>query len=338
MEKIIFQNFEAFGESIAMTALLRDLHNIYPKQFITDIRSPFPAIFEHNPHVTRIANDDPDARRVNVLLTHIDDCQTKLANFIADHVSHVATVLDLPKLSLQKFAGEIHLAPWESVWCSQVADVIGKELPYWIIVSGGKRDFTTKWWGAHRFQEVVDAYRGKILFVQIGQVNDEHPRLSGVLDLRGKTDTRGMIRLMHRAVGVLCGITGPMHLSAATAMWRHGGRRPCVIVGGGREPAHFWSYPFHQNFSTVGTLPCNDLAGCWKSRTVPLNDGLDGHANSFCVNVVDNSPRCMVNIRPQTIIDGVERYFTGGRLNYLTPDQFKLIEPHLSAESEAVRR
>lgn len=337
-EKIIFQNYEAFGESIALTAVLRDLHQTYPDQFVTDVRTPYPAIFEHNPYVTRVANDDKNVRKVNVLMTKIDDCQVKLANFIGDHVKHVANVLNLPKLTLQKFAGEIHLAPWESVWCSQVADTVGRELPYWLIVSGGKRDFTTKWWGAQRFQQVVDAYRGRILFVQIGSMDDEHPRLNGVLDFRGKTDTRGLIRLMHRAQGVLCGITGPMHLSAATPMWRHAGRRPCVVIGGGREPMHFWSYPFHQNLSTVGTLPCCDLAGCWRARTVPLHDGRDQNHNSFCVDVVDNSPRCMVNIRPEVVIDAVERYYTGGRLAYLTPEQFQLVEPHLNKPQPLVQQ
>ena len=77
------------------------------------------------------------------------------------------------------------------------------------------------------------------------------------------------------------------------------------------------------------------LGRCWKARTVRLNDGAD-NPNSLCVDVVDNSPRCMVNIRPQAVIDAIERYYTGGRLAYLTPEQFEVAEPHLNKPQQEV--
>ena len=65
-----------------------------------------------------------------------------------------------------------------------------------------------KWWDIVRWQQVVDHFRGKILFVQVGDTSHNHRPLRGVLDLRGKTDLRQLVRLVHHADGVLCGTVG----------------------------------------------------------------------------------------------------------------------------------
>ena len=74
-------------------------------------------------------------------------------------------------------------------------DPIGWREDFWIIVAGGKYDFTAKWWDPRRFQQVVDHFAGRIQFVQCGEANHWHPRLRGVIDLVGKTDLRQFIRL-----------------------------------------------------------------------------------------------------------------------------------------------
>ena len=67
---------------------------------------------------------------------------------------------------------------------------------FWVIMAGGKYDFTAKWWDPARYQQVVDHFRGKLLFVQCGEAGHWHPKLDGVLNLVGKTDTRQFIRLI----------------------------------------------------------------------------------------------------------------------------------------------
>ena len=42
-----------------LTAAVRDLHLTYPRQYVTDVRTPFPALWEHNPHVTPLREQDP---------------------------------------------------------------------------------------------------------------------------------------------------------------------------------------------------------------------------------------------------------------------------------------
>ena len=98
---------------------------------------------------------------------------------------------------------------------SLMQQITGREVPYWIIVAGGKFDYTIKWWHFRRWQAVVDHFQGRILFVQVGEKHHYHPPVNGVLDLRGKTSLRELIHLVYHAQGVLCPVTLHMHLAAA---------------------------------------------------------------------------------------------------------------------------
>ena len=69
-------------------------------------------------------------------------------------------------------------------------------------MAGGKYDFTAKWWDPASFQAVVDHFRDRITFVQCGEAGHWHPRLTGVMDLVGKTTLREFIRLVYHAEGV----------------------------------------------------------------------------------------------------------------------------------------
>src|SRR2546430_15088947 len=82
-------------------------------------------------------------------------------------------------------------------------------------------------------------------------------RLKGVIDLRGKTELRELVRLVYHAQGVLCSVTCLIHLAAAVET-KPGlsPNRPCVVVASGREPLHWDADPHHQVIHTVGALPC----------------------------------------------------------------------------------
>jgi hypothetical protein len=198
------------------------------------------------------------------------------------------------KLEPQELRGDIHLSNEERRWMSQVQEHTGVPVPFWIIVAGGKFDFTAKWYDPARLQQVVDHFRGRILFVQVGESGHHHPPLRGVLDLRGKTDLRQYIRLMHHAQGALCPVTFTMHLAAATptrgkcSAFPEGmpKNRPCVVFAGGREPSNWEAYPFHQYIHTNGALRCCANGGCWKSRVVPIGDGSEKD-RSLCHDVVE---------------------------------------------------
>jgi ADP-heptose:LPS heptosyltransferase len=174
-------------------------------------------------------------------------------------------------------------------------------------VAGGKFDFTIKWWHFRRWQAVVDAFREQLLFVQVGAAAHYHPPLKSALDLRGETSLRDLIRLVYHAQGVLCPVTLLMHLAAAVEV-RPGqtAPRPCVVVAGGREPATWESYPGHDFIHTIGQLPCCATGGCWRSRSVALQDGDEkDKPENLCVDTVNNLPHCMHLITPAKVVEAV---------------------------------
>jgi ADP-heptose:LPS heptosyltransferase len=203
---------------------------------------------------------------------------------------------------------------------SQVQEITGNQVPFWVVNAGGKYDYTIKWWETERYQAVVDHFRGKILFVQSGEQGHHHPPLRGVIDLRGKTDLRQLVRLVHHAQGILGPVSLPMHLAAAVeTLPGMPQNRPCVVIAGGREPPHWEAYPHHQFIHTVGALLCCDNGGCWKARTTPLGDGdSKDEPDNLCVDVAGSMPRCMDMVTADDAIRRIELYFRGGAIRYLT--------------------
>ena len=204
----------------------------------------------------------------------------------------------------------------------------GEDIPFWIVAAGGKYDLTIKWWDVKRFQEVVNRFRGRIQFVQVGSRGHCHPKLEGVVDLRGKTDPRQLIRLVYHSQGVLCPVTGLMHLSAAVkCKWRGWQTRPCVVIAGGREPAHWEAYPGHQFIHRNGALRCGGQGGCWRDRTFRLGDGdKRDRPPNLCVDVVNGLPRCMDMISAAEVIARIETYFVGDKAKYLQSRQRTAVE------------
>jgi len=96
--------------------------------------------------------------------------------------------------------------------------------------------------------------------------------------------------------------------------------RPCVVILGGREPAHWVSYPQHQVLHTNGALRCCANGGCWKARTVALGDHHEKDSPELlCEDVVDGPlPRCMDMIKADDVIRRIELYFEGGAISYLS--------------------
>ena len=141
------------------------------------------------------------------------------------------------------FRGDIYISDEERRDRSLVHQILGEDRPFWIITSGGKYDFTNKWWDPTRYQEVVDHFKGKILFVQVGKLDHHHPPLEGVLNLLGKTSLRELVRLVYHSQGVLCPVTLLMHLAAAVPTKpANPEARPAVVIAGGRESVQWEAY------------------------------------------------------------------------------------------------
>lgn len=328
--KIILESPYALGDAVLLTAAVRDLHRCYPGAYVTDVRTRYPALWLNNPYLHPLDEHDPDTLTIKLHYPLIN-----FSNHIPYHAIHGYLDALSERLGIDvhgtEFKGDIHLSRAEEEAPSQIAELIGQEIPFWLVSAGGKADVTIKWWDSERYQAVVDHFQGKIQFVQIGASGDFHPKLNGVIDLRGKTSVRQLVNLVHHAQGVVCGVTGLMHLAAAVpTRTRRSPLRPCVVVAGGREPAHWEAYPHHQYIHTLGSLPCCARGGCWKSRTLPLGDqGEKDKASALCSNRSGHLPRCMDLISADEVIRRVDSYFAGGGIAYLS-------RPHRALARRAV--
>ncbi len=336
MRKVILRNFQSPGDIVMLTAAVRDLHLRNPGAFRTAVRTPCPALWEHNPHVSPVSDNDPEATVVDCEYPLIHRSNSEPWHFLHGFAQHLGAALGADATPTA-FHGDIHLAPEETRWTSQVGELLGREVPYWIVVAGGKRDFTAKWWARERYQRVVDHYAGNVLFVQVGSTEHEHPPLAGVVDLRGKTDLRQLVRLVHHAQGVLCPVTLAMHLAAAVPTRPdRPPHRACVVVAGGREPPHWEAYPHHQYLHRAGALRCCDAGGCWKSRVRPLGDGSEQDApDKLCSDVVNELPRCLDLVSADDVIRAVELYYEGGALRYLDRTEADLVARAVHAPAGA---
>jgi ADP-heptose:LPS heptosyltransferase len=322
MRKLLLKCRFALGDVVMLTMAVRDLHRFYPGQFLTDVRTAYSDLWEGNPHITRLREGDPKVEQLDCCYPLIDRCDAAPYHCLHGFIEFLNYRLGLA-IKPTAFKGDIHLSPQEKAWYSQVHEVAGEDIPFWIVAAGGKHDVTIKWWESRRYQEVVDHYRGRIQFVQVGERGHHHPKLNGVIDLRGQTNLRELIRLVYHSQGVLCSVTGLMHLAAAVETTPGAPpNRACVVVAGGREPAHWEAYPGHQFIHTNGMLPCCSAKGCWRDRTIRLRDGDQRDAAKHrCVDVVGELPRCMDMITPSEVIRRIESYFQGGVLRYLSPRQ-----------------
>lgn len=154
--------------------------------------------------------------------------------------------------------------------------------------------------------EVIDKLKGKIQFVQVGREEHVHKCLKGVIDLRGKTDTRQLIRLCYHASGGLGGESFLHHIFAAL-------QKPFVCLASGFLPKSWFSYPTTTILSRANTLPCYDKnkGCCWKSRTVKLNDG-DSKDNSLCeLPIFDGgnaTPKCLALVSPDEVARAIIQF------------------------------
>ncbi len=238
-----------------LTAAVRDLHRLHPHKYITDVRTSCPELWLHNPSISPLEESDSEVRQIDCHYPLIQKANQEPWHFLHGYAQFLGAQLGL-NIHPTAFRGDIHLSAEERRQPSPVEELHGKIGPYWLIVAGGKYDYTIKWWHRRRWQEVVDQLRGKITFVQVGEAGHYHPPLQGVIDMRGKTSLRELVRMIYWSEGVVCPVTSLAHLAAAVPLpSNRSGERPCVVVAGGREPPHWEAYPWHRFLHTVGSLP-----------------------------------------------------------------------------------
>ena len=322
--RIIIQQMQAPGDILMLTAALRDLHKAYPQQFLTDVRTSANEFFENNPYITKLNPRDPRVYTMKAEYPLISHSNKGPWHFVEAFHDYFASVLGIPvKPTLMR--GDVYVSDEEKGWFSQIREIVGQDIPYWIIDAGYKNDYTCKMWEFARYQAVIDAFP-QITWVQIGakDTGHTHQELQGdnVINLVGKTNLRQLVRLMYHAVGVISPVSLPMHLCAAVEMKGAFNRmnRPCIVLAGGREPNQWEQYVNHQYLHTCGQLHCCDDGGCWLSRIEKLNDK-EEHNEKICTRPIKSLsgqmiPQCMDMIKVDEVIMHVDRYMSPEPWNY----------------------
>lgn len=341
MNRLILKCTLCPGDVVMLTAAVRDLHRAHPGKFVTDVRTSAPQLWENNPYLHPLQEGSPDVRVIDMQYPLIHQSNWVPYHFIHGYVAYLEEQLGV-RIPVTQFKGDIHVSYVEKCWMSQLEEK-GHGGRFWIMMAGGKQDFTAKWWDPRNYQRVVDHFRGRIQFVQCGEKHHWHPPLKHVINFVGRTDIRQFVRLMYHADGVVCPVTFAMHLAAAVETKPGRPRnRACVVVAGGREPAQWEAYPHHQFLSTNGALDCCDNGGCWKSRCQTVGDG-DEKDRDLCVYPLQVSsqlriPKCMSMITAEDVIRRIELHYEGGALQYDVGVRAPTPAPHRKRKSAGRRR
>jgi len=293
------------GDVLTMTAAVESLHATYPGHYRTAVETTCPAIWENNPHIEAVGSG---AQRIEMKYPAIHQSNVRSAPFLAGYTEFLGDAIGLP-LRLTVNAPRLYLSQAEIEARSQVEDLLadqlaGRSVPYGLIDAGVKADFTAKQWPCEYYQEVVSRTIGRVWWVQIGATGDDHPKLDGVVDLRGRTTHRQLITLAAKARLGLGPVTLLQHLMAA---WG----KPYICLAGGRESIPWISgYPLQHTLHTVGTLPCCSRGGCWAARVIPSGQA-DGPDRRLCQAPVPSGRRpvaaCMTRIRPGEVLAILDR-------------------------------
>lgn len=166
MRKLLLKSFQSPGDVVMLTAAVRDLHRAHPGQFLTDVRTSAEAIWENNPYITRLEEGGEGGEVIDMHYPLIHQSNQRPFHFIHGYVQYLEERLSL-RIPPTGFRGDIHLSQEEKD-SPPPHQEIGIPEGFWIIVAGGKYDFTAKWWNPASFQRVVDLLQGRIHFVQCG--------------------------------------------------------------------------------------------------------------------------------------------------------------------------
>lgn len=284
------------GDVLVMTAAVESLATIYPNRWKIGYGGTAEEIWENNPHITRFK---PDDEIVNLQMEYpaIHRSNYHHIPFMWAYIEFLGSALGV-NLPIVTNHPSIYLSEEEKNWTSQVSELVGgRKIDYAVVNAGVKDDYTTKQWPVEYYQAVVNETQHKIQWVQVGSPEHDHFTLRNVIDMRGKTDTRQLIRMVYHSKFGIGPVTFLQHIYAAF-------EKPYICLLGGREPVTWVSYPLQHTLHTMGRLPCCEKNACWKSKVV-------GESDSLCelpvLGGIRPVGRCMSLIQPWEAISIINR-------------------------------
>lgn len=306
----------ALGDSVVMTAAVRDLAMQYGDRFEISVKTNFPEVWKNNPHIVLERSDGrvvPMNYREEQGLAYREQTHFLQAfHRILNKQLGIRVALSRPKPDLHTTPEDAHPTV---------------QKPYWVIFPGWKNDMPAKAWPTPRWQQLVDILeQWGIHCVQTGSTKPDchNPLIAGAENATYPSNVRQLFHLISEAEGVICGITSGMHIAAAFD-------RPCIVLAGGREP-WWWEAYVNQNpgfgpasglvqvphrfLHTQGQLSCCLHTGC--GRTKVTHDQIKKSPAEVCLQTVRRHgrplPACMDPLTPEIVADAVLSYYLDGTL------------------------
>ena len=321
MPKHLIISTAAPGDITVLTALVRDIQLSRPGEFIVDVETTSPELWQNNPYVTSFRRNPPK----DCLFYKADyglglrESEYRTVHFMAYFHEDFFNKIGI-KVTVMKPFPDLHLSEAEKT-TRPIAN------RYWACLPGGKTDFTAKMWGVSSWATLVaDLADDGIACVQLGNSNTRgevkhiNPEVPGMaLNLVGKTTLRELLRLIYHAEGVICGVTCAMHMAAAM-------QKPCVVLAASRESWWWEAYTLensglappevvrqlkvpHRFLHNIGQLDCARHHGCGKGVVLPTNPNTGG----VCINPVvmpgQAVPLCLHVITPAMVRTAVLSYY-----------------------------
>jgi ADP-heptose:LPS heptosyltransferase len=327
-QRLIIRNNQAPGDIIVLSAALRDLEIAHPGKYAPEVWVSRGAeeIYWNNPSIARIhpgqrRADGRGATMYRAQYPLIKTCNQQRKHFILGFIEHMNATLQT-KIKLTKFSPHIIMSEVEQK-TRPFKD------PYWVFLSGGKKDYPTKIWAQSYWQRVIDMTKDRVNWVQCGGGSSNHilhkPKDGIYANMVAKTGCRNFLRLIYHAEGIVCVTTMAMHAAAAF-------NKPCVVIEGGREPWWWeayneetrrlnmkvfdpgWSPPANDDFvphkflHTIGKLKCCKQHGCWRKRVVG-GGSVCSQTTSIDGQMV---PKCKTMISPEMVVAAIDGYINDG--------------------------
>lgn len=291
------------GDSLVATASVEALKRQFPGQYRVMVQTTAPEIWDNNPHVEQLVEAECFVEEFAYPL--INRCGQEPRHFLEGFCEDLGRKLGV-NLRLDTNRPSLYLSEAEK---SPTGGILDDLPPYIVVNAGFKTDFTAKFASTKIYQEVIEHFATRLVFVQIGEKNPSHIHkpLSGAINMVGKTTTRELIRLAYHSMAGVGPVSFIHHVYGAF-------QKPYVAMCGGREETSWEQYNTATMLSTLGQLPCCQYKACWKSHTVAL-PGLP--SRSLCELPVVNSvgetlPKCMELLGSDAIIKAIERMLAGG--------------------------
>src|SRR5215471_8648051 len=110
--KLILRCGLALGDIVMLSAAVRDLHQCYPGEFVTDVRTHFPDLWENNLYLTPLSEELQDVEHIECSYPLIDRCNKTPYHCLHGFIEFLNRRL---KLSIRPtaFKGDIHLSEQE---------------------------------------------------------------------------------------------------------------------------------------------------------------------------------------------------------------------------------